>query len=735
MRFRPLRACAPFARRTILALLTIGTPSLVAAQTLRGRVVRSDGSGVAGALVVAVRDGRDSLRTVTGAGGTFNLTSASGGRVQLTVFRIGFRPSVGPTIELTAGETREVRLVATDDAVQLPAVSAVRERACRTRTEGGAEVAAVWEEARKALELSVLASEAGPLVGQWLEHRGTLAPDLNVVRDQSIRLREQFTQQVFRSVPPRDLAARGFIAEDGDTLAFFAPDQRVLLSNEFASTHCFALEGATGDSLIGIAFTPREPPARGRADIAGVIWVTRRDAHLRKVEFAYVGVVDRAEPAQRSGEVRFALLADGRWVVTGWRARLPLFSVRPSRDVPGRARGARNDTLVRGVIESGGDALALTSASQTLFRQSAPMARVQLATGADGPMVDGAQLLVVGTNVVGTVNALDGVIDVGPLPAGRYAASLRLPAYDTLGIEPLGLTIRASLTPVVDTLALPPISSLLGRLCGPDADRGILLRGTVLNGAGERVRGARVLVSYLRTDPRRIKQGGFEVKAETAKTSSDVLGEWRLCGVPRGTDLVLAIDAPDGSTIRDRFRIDPARLVARRDVVLATAADAASSAAGTAIEGPAPVAATTENIALGGRTAIDEFDSRHARGEATQSLTRTQILSRRAVQTWQIIAGLRGVQILQSPGGVYARSSRGNLPSMRTLGAACPYIVVLDGIRVIPRGSDGVDLNELPPPERLHGIELYAGGTRLPAMYTALAGGSFCGVIGVWWER
>jgi hypothetical protein len=110
-------------------------------------------------------------------------------------------------------------------------------------------------------------------------------------------------------------------------------------------------------------------------------------------------------------------------------------------------------------------------------------------------------------------------------------------------------------------------------------------------------------------------------------------------------------------------------------------------------------------------------------------------MDRHFVQTWQVVAGLRGVRVLQTSAGAFALSGRGNLPSLRSLGAACPYAIVLDGIPLVARNVNGVDLNELPPPERLHGIEVYAGGTRLPAVFATLPGGSFCGVVGVWTAR
>ncbi len=714
-----------------LALLAGIRPVHAQSAVLRGVVQRADNSPVAGAIVLAVRDGRDSLRTISTSTGAFRIPVRIAGSYALTVYRIGFRPSVGPTVTMTSSESQEVRIVTTSDVVQLPRVSSSPDKSCRGRRDDGGTIATVWEEARKALESSTLAAESAPLVGQWIEHRGILAPDFTVVREQAIALREHPTVQVFRSVEPSELAARGFVTQGGDTLAYFAPDQRVLLSAEFANTHCFSLDGSAGDSLIGVSFIPREQLFAGRTDMNGVIWLHRQSAELRRVDFEYVGAVEAAETPQRSGSVHFARLDDGRFVVTGWRARLPLFSVRPGRVLPGMTRIVRHDTLVRAVSESGGDVLTLSSGGVVRYRQPAPMALLQLAPVKDGPEIAGSEVLVDGTNVVAQVDS-NGIAHIGPLPSGRYTARVRVPAYDSMGVEPVAATIRASLAPTTDSVRLLPAKLLLDKLCGSNDEGGAFLRGTVRTPDGNRVRGARVVLSFLRTDPRALRSGVVGYKPEVMKAGSDIVGDWRFCGVPRGTDLVLAVEGPDGGAVRERFRIDLARLTLRRDVVLIPGTE---RIANLGFDGPNNSVEQPTNIALAGRSALGEFDSRHQRGEATQSLSRAQILERHFVQTWQVISGLRSVRVIQTREGTFAVSGRGNRPSIMSPGAACPLTVVLDGIPLVARNANGVDLNELPAPERLHGIEIYAGGTRLPPLYSSLAGSAFCGVIGVWSDR
>lgn len=713
----------------ILLLAAVMLPLPCGAQVIRGRVVLPDSSPVAGAVVQAVRDGRDTVRTLSAATGTYTLRLRSAGTFTVSVLRIGYSPTE-VSVSVAAAETVPVTLVARSSAIQLPRVLAERDRTCRARAEGGEIVVRVWEEARKALEASLLAADGGPITGQWLEHHGSLSPDALVVREQSLSIREHPTTQVFRSVAPTDLLTRGYAAQATDGIDFFAPDQRVLLSPEFSNSHCFALRDNAGDSLIGVAFEPNDAAAPSRIDISGVAWLDRRTAELRAIEFAYSGPAEAAAAPLRSGRVAFARLDDGRWVVTSWRARLPAFSVRGGDPSLGSARALRRDTTVREVFEAGGEVVKLSSDGRILLERRMPSAFVQLVSAPDGLPVAGAIVNVTGTNLEARSDAR-GRVTMTPLPEGRYSARVTLPVFDTLGIEPLSITIRASMDARTDTLRLPRLSALISRVCGNDAGDGVILRGLVRDVNDLPVRNARIMIAFLRTDARLAAHGTINYKPEEQRTRTDDRGAWRMCGIPRATDLVLVTEG-NGSFVRDRLKLDPLTgMVATHNVKFAP-----PIANTLGYDGRQSPAALPADAAVAGRSVIGEFDTRHASRAATQSLGPADLAKRRVVQTWQLLSTLRGVRVVTSTSGVFALSGRGDLPSMMNEQAAgCPFVVVLDGVRLSNRSADGADLTALPPPERLHGIEVYSGGTRLPPIYATLAGGSFCGVIGLWTTR
>jgi hypothetical protein len=125
------------------------------------------------------------------------------------------------------------------------------------------------------------------------------------------------------------LAADGYVL--GDEIQgwhYFAPDEVVLLSDQFAATHCFRLlRERERPGEIGVAFEP--VPMRTIADIAGALWVDEHTSELREIVFRYVnaGVFSRFEAG---GFTRFTRVPSGAWLVSDWQLRVPLLTVRTS---------------------------------------------------------------------------------------------------------------------------------------------------------------------------------------------------------------------------------------------------------------------------------------------------------------------------------------------------------------------------------------------------------------------
>src|SRR5690606_26590089 len=145
---------------------------------------------------------------------------------------------------------------------------------------------------------------------------------------------QPITSRPFEARAPEELSASGYVRRDDGMIEFLAPDERVLLSDEFVRDHCFELTAGTESTagLIGLAFTP--DPSRRVPDIAGVLWIDSTTAELRHLDFWFT---DRDLPSQARGQGRaggqvvFARLPEGAWSPVAWRLRMPALDREPER--------------------------------------------------------------------------------------------------------------------------------------------------------------------------------------------------------------------------------------------------------------------------------------------------------------------------------------------------------------------------------------------------------------------
>ena len=135
-----------------------------------------------------------------------------------------------------------------------------------------------------------------------------------------------------------------------------------------------------------------------------------------------------------------------------------------------------------------------------------------------------------------------------------------------------------------------------------------------------------------------------------------------------------------------------------------------------------------------------EFETRLRNHEATAAITEDDIKRRNPTQTWQMLTNISAMQVSdrQEHGElvVVASSRRGMITSV--IGprgnSACFLTLMIDGVEIPAddQATGRVNLNRLPPPSEIHGIEVFAGGAVLPAKYSGAGAGKWCGLIAVW---
>ena len=117
-----------------------------------------------------------------------------------------------------------------------------------------------------------------------------------------------------------------------------------------------------------------------------------------------------------------------------------------------------------------------------------------------------------------------------------------------------------------------------------------------------------------------------------------------------------------------------------------------------------------------------DFERRKAAGEATAVISQEEIEKRNPAHSWQLLTRVPSLLVLDSLGAVYARTTRMSV-------YPCWPRVAIDGKILQTRPNLAV---ELPPPNEIYGIEVYAGSARLPVEVPGEGDQRFCGLIMVW---
>jgi Carboxypeptidase regulatory-like domain len=359
--------------RTLITCAVVGLPGAapLAAQTIRGIVTLPDSSRAPGVIVVAAdAKGATAARALTGEAGTYELRLPGGGHYDVTVLRIGFHPTVVPGFDIAVGEQKNLPIVLRGTAIVLSAVKVQGKSTCRMQRDSGQVVAHMWEEARKAITATQLTQGGPKETVKWqIYERNTDVTGLALLT-QSSNSYSATAMKAFVSLPPDSLAKVGYMSDDDPTgTVYRAPDADALLSNAFASLHCFREVPPANDKTdwVGIGFKPATERG-GIVEIQGTLWLDRASSELRELDFRYTNLPEDLAHVDAGGTVEFLRLSTGRWLVGRWQLKMPRATRRlvPHFNTSG---GARDDyqTVVTGLQFTGGDVTSVARGMEVLF--------------------------------------------------------------------------------------------------------------------------------------------------------------------------------------------------------------------------------------------------------------------------------------------------------------------------------------------------------------------------------
>ncbi|MEP7383225.1 MAG: carboxypeptidase-like regulatory domain-containing protein, partial [Gemmatimonadota bacterium] len=299
------------------------------AQLVRGRVSQETSAApVAGALVELLFADSVDVRgasALSDAAGGFELRAPAAGRYRLSAKRIGVRRYEGPPFTLGMGETRTESIVLAPVQFRLPEVVVTANALCAVNPRESRRVASLWDEARTALDATEISLRDKLFSAEVTRYLRDLEPKTLRVLDETQSSVRGVVTSPFNALPPDSLSAVGYWREAKDgVVTYYGPDAEVLLSDAFLDDHCFRpVEGrGTRKGLVGLAFSP--VAGRPVPDVAGTLWLDARTYELQLVEFTYDRVRPGLDSAALGGELHFARLPNGAWLVRRWFLRVPV---------------------------------------------------------------------------------------------------------------------------------------------------------------------------------------------------------------------------------------------------------------------------------------------------------------------------------------------------------------------------------------------------------------------------
>ncbi len=489
----PHRHSTSWAWLPVTALLLLSSPA--AAQTVTGTVTEAESLRPLVSAVVSLVDenGEVQAQTLTNNEGHYRLQAPTPGRYLVRAERLGWRTEGVAPVELEPGATIRQDLVARVEAVSLRGIVVeTGDPVCRMDPDEGLAMVQLWEAARRILQAEALGRELGTHRYSLRNWTRELARDGRRVLDEESRMRTGYMSEPYQSAPVEELMERGWIQgerpEDGWT--YFAPDAAALLSDTFMEGHCFqVVQRDDAPGLVGLAFEPAR--SSGLPGIRGALWLEVDTARLRLLTFQYTrpppGVEISGLPGYAlGGQVEFAELPDGSWVVRRWHIRTPMLGI--ERQQVGAVVRAR--AVLDRINEVGGEVETVRLRDGEVLALAATGSVEGVALGPRGthPVTDAA-IHLTGTSHR-TRTAPDGRFYLAGVPEGTYNLVLeRHGIAPLLGrSDPLEVDVRAGEIAAV-RVHLPPSEDVVARACEPEDQPwgpGLIV-GTIFGRTGEAV--------------------------------------------------------------------------------------------------------------------------------------------------------------------------------------------------------------------------------------------------------
>lgn len=727
-------------------VMVAASPSAARAQVVRGVVVdESSGRGLPGVVVVLLDStGRRLAGVLADDDGRYAIRSTVPGRFALRAERIGYRADAPTPLTLAVGQTVELRLVTRPIPVVLGAVRVAGRTPCVTGAADGREVSAVWEETRKALYATDLTQQQELFSARVSRYERTLDARTGRVTNYQTKQAKSVTRSPFVSESAALLSANGYVRQGETETTYYGPDAGVLVSDEFLRDHCFKLREGDGKrgGLIGLAFEPVR--SRTKPDIAGTLWIDRKSAELRDLEYVYRQLPNLPSTAKSDdfgGHIEFHRMPTGAWIVERWIIRMPVLVdrgvlARAPVVVPGSAPSRAERIELTAIHEEGGEVMETVArgAKRQLSSEVASVRGTVFDSTRMAPL-DNARVFLDGTQFA-TRTGADGGFAMDQIPPGTYSLSVLHARFDSLNVAQPSVTValRANQESSAQ-LAGPSTATIFARDCTAEerASGQAMLRGHVRDGFSS---GPAIDAHVVLTWNVLVSGTGrnVPVNQRRVETRTDSAGRYDFCGLPEDVRLTASVFSDDRRAGPVQIVL-PAGEVSVLDIVVGKPMVVATT--------EAPRLAPTVPTATGPRNrAMHEFERRRRRGNGA-FLTRAQIDRLNAPRLTDLLRSMPGVSVEPNENGalvVELRRSKSFIvqpsPVVRSDSSAppiasqvsvkkCPATFQVDGLPIDASGSVDSEVR----PDMIEAIEVYSGGL-VPIEFSAR--NAECGVVMIW---
>jgi hypothetical protein len=511
------------------------------AQSVRGTVVGEAGSPVPG-VVVLLLDARDDVvaRALTGENGTFRVSPSSSGSYRLRTMRIGFRSVTSDAFALKAGEDIERRIVLTGVPLSLDTVRVAGRNPCQASFGSGTVGFTIWEQARTALTAAQLTARTRAIGATLISYQRSLDPVRGRVLRQVSSVLSGLTKAAWTSPSADSLRRSGYVVSNLDgTTTYWAPDLGVLLSDGFVEDHCFRLAISPDDREVGIAFEPTRD-RRGVSDIRGALWLDRRSAELRHMDFEYTNVSAEIIAGDAGGHMWFARARNGAWLISGWHIRMPVVEQHRVRVSGIRSSATTLETRLTEIRVEGGELALVTLGRDTVWAREPVSFSGIVIDSATGTVVPDARIALRGT-AISTTSRSDGQFRLSDVLPGEYTVDVRTRALSAIGVvHSAVVAFTDGTTPL--TIRVPSAQQASSQACGRSSE------GVIAGLARNRDDSAPPSGLKVTAEWSDVTATGRKWGEKEART--DAGGAFRFCGFPLGVDVRV-------SAISDSSSADP----------------------------------------------------------------------------------------------------------------------------------------------------------------------------------